>query len=38
MGSWDEPTKYGLRPVAAAAINDIWTGTTFETRQDKPNI
>lgn len=26
MGSWDEPTKYGLRPVAAAAINEIWTG------------
>jgi hypothetical protein len=26
MSSWDEPTKYGLRPVAAAAINEIWTG------------
>jgi len=25
MGSWDEPTKYGLRTVAAAAVNEIWT-------------
>jgi len=24
-GSWDEPTKYGLRPVAAAAIDETWT-------------
>lgn len=24
-GSWDEPAKYGLRPVAAAGVNDIWT-------------
>ncbi len=25
MGSWDEPAKYGLRTVAAAAANEIWT-------------
>jgi len=25
MGSWDEPAKYGLRPVAAVSVNDIWT-------------
>lgn len=24
-GSWDELTKYGLRTVAAAAINETWT-------------
>ena len=24
-GSWDELTKYNLRPVAAAAINETWT-------------
>jgi uncharacterized protein YdeI (YjbR/CyaY-like superfamily) len=25
MGSWDVLKQYGLRPVASAAINDIWT-------------
>jgi hypothetical protein len=25
MGSWDEPAKYGLRPVATAAIDETWT-------------
>jgi len=25
MNSWDEPKKYGLRTVAAAAVNEIWT-------------
>jgi hypothetical protein len=25
MGSWDEPTKYGLRTVASAAIDETWT-------------
>jgi hypothetical protein len=25
MGSWDEPAKYGLRTVAAAAIDETWT-------------
>lgn len=25
MSSWDEPKKYGLRPVAAAGINETWT-------------
>jgi hypothetical protein len=24
-GSWDEPLKYGLRPVSAASINEMWT-------------
>ena len=25
MGSWDVLKPYGLRPVASAAINDVWT-------------
>jgi hypothetical protein len=25
MSSWDEPAKYGLRTVAAAAIDETWT-------------
>jgi len=25
MSSWDEPAKYGLRPVAAASVNETWT-------------
>ncbi|GAC1311099.1 MAG: hypothetical protein NVSMB24_29780 [Mucilaginibacter sp.] len=25
MGNWDEPAKYGLNPVAAASVNDVWT-------------
>ena len=25
MGSWEEPAKYGLRTVAAAAVNETWT-------------
>jgi hypothetical protein len=25
MSSWDEPAKYGFRPVAAAAIDETWT-------------
>ena len=25
MGSWDELTKYGLRTVATAAVNETWT-------------
>ncbi|MDB5128804.1 YdeI family protein [Mucilaginibacter sp.] len=29
MSSWDEPAKHGLRPVASAAINDIWTTLRF---------
>ncbi len=29
MGSWDEVTKYGLRCVASAAINETWTGLRF---------
>ncbi|MDB5112786.1 MAG: YdeI/OmpD-associated family protein [Mucilaginibacter sp.] len=29
MSSWDECKKYGLRPVASVAINEIWTGLRF---------
>jgi hypothetical protein len=29
MSSWDEPAKYGLRGVAAAAVNEIWTALRF---------
>jgi hypothetical protein len=29
MSSWDEPGKYGLRGVAAAAVNEIWTALRF---------
>jgi len=29
MGSWDEPTKYGLRIVASAAVNETWTALRF---------
>ncbi len=25
MSSWDEPEKYGLRPVASASIDETWT-------------
>ncbi len=29
IGSWDELGKYGLKTVAAAAINETWTGLRF---------
>jgi hypothetical protein len=29
MGSWEAPTQYGLRPVASAAVNEIWTALRF---------
>jgi len=29
MSSWDEPAKYGLHTVAAAAIDQIWTALRF---------
>jgi hypothetical protein len=29
MSSWDEPAKYGLRGVAAAAVNETWTALRF---------
>jgi hypothetical protein len=29
MGSWDEPTKYGLRSVASASVNETWTAIRF---------
>jgi len=29
MGSWSEPTKYGIEPVAAASIDNNWTGLRF---------
>ena len=31
MGSWNEPTKYGIEPVAAASIDDTWTGLRFRS-------
>jgi hypothetical protein len=29
MSNWDEPAKYGLRGVAAAAVNETWTALRF---------
>lgn len=29
MSSWDEPAKYGLRPVASAAIDQRWSALRF---------
>lgn len=29
MSSWDECKNYGLRPVASAAVNEIWTALRF---------
>jgi hypothetical protein len=29
MSSWDEPAKYRLRSVAAAAVNETWTALRF---------
>jgi len=29
MSSWDEPKKYGIQPVASAAVNDAWTSLRF---------
>jgi hypothetical protein len=29
MSSWDSPAQYGLRPVASAAVNEIWTALRF---------
>ncbi|GAA4084995.1 hypothetical protein GCM10022392_02200 [Mucilaginibacter panaciglaebae] len=29
MSSWDVVKPYGLRPVASAAINNLWTGLRF---------
>jgi hypothetical protein len=29
MSSWNEPAKYGLRGVAAAAVNETWTALRF---------
>jgi len=29
MSSWDAPAQYGLRPVASAAVNEVWTGLRF---------
>lgn len=30
MSSWEEPGKYGLRPVSSASINDTWTALRFK--------
>jgi hypothetical protein len=29
ISSWDEPAKYGLRSVAAAAVSETWTALRF---------
>lgn len=29
MSSWEAPAKYGIRPVASAAVNEIWTALRF---------
>lgn len=29
MSSWDAPAEYGLRPVASAAVNEVWTALRF---------
>jgi hypothetical protein len=31
MGSWTAPTQYGLRPVASAAVNEVWTALRFRS-------
>lgn len=30
MSSWDEPARHQLKPVASAAINNIWTALRFK--------
>jgi len=37
MSSWNEPSVYGLRPVASAAINETWTALRFRP-QDKVKV
>lgn len=34
MSSWDVTKPYGLRPVASAAINDIWTSLRFRAETE----
>ncbi|WPV01048.1 YdeI/OmpD-associated family protein [Mucilaginibacter sp. cycad4] len=29
MSTWDAPAQYGLRPVASAAVNEVWTALRF---------
>ncbi|NHA03944.1 YdeI/OmpD-associated family protein [Mucilaginibacter sp. HC2] len=29
MSSWDTPAQYGIRPVASAAVNEVWTALRF---------
>jgi len=33
MGSWTEPAKYGLRPVASAAVDSTWTALRFRPEE-----
>ena len=33
MSSWDEPAKYGLGGVAAAAVNETWTALRFRPKE-----
>jgi len=37
MGNWDEPAKYGLRPVATAAIDETWTAIRLR-REGLPKV
>jgi len=37
MGNWDEPTKYGLRPVGTAAVNETWTAIRLR-RQEQTKV
>ncbi|MBB6130405.1 YdeI/OmpD-associated family protein [Mucilaginibacter lappiensis] len=29
MSSWDAPAQYSIRPVASAAVNEVWTALRF---------
>jgi hypothetical protein len=33
MSSWDEPAKYGLGGVSAAAVNETWTALRFRPKE-----
>lgn len=37
MSSWEETSKYKLRPVASVAINEIWTALRFRPNDQIKN-
>ncbi|MDP2413757.1 YdeI/OmpD-associated family protein [Daejeonella sp.] len=37
MSSWEETSKYGLRPVASVAINETWTALRFRPNDQIKN-